>query len=119
MYTISKEFHFSASHTLCDLEEGHPCMRQHGHNYIIVVELSNFHLDAVGMVLDYHNLDPVKKWIDETFDHKHLNDVLDFNPTAENMARYFFDYIHDNLGLVHLSAVSVKETPKTIATYRR
>ena len=40
MYRISKEFHFSASHQLIGLPEDHQCARLHGHNYIVVVELT-------------------------------------------------------------------------------
>ena len=40
MNTISKEFHFSASHQLFGLKEGHPCGRLHGHNYIVKIFLS-------------------------------------------------------------------------------
>lgn len=124
MYNISKEFHFSSSHSLCDLEEGHPCMRVHGHNYIVVVELESPELDESGMVLDYRKLDPIKKWIDETLDHRHLNDIVEFNPTAENLAKYIFEkcqvILYEQYQTLNtLSAVSVKETPKTIATYRR
>ena len=124
MYIISKEFHFSASHALCDLEEGHPCMRNHGHNYIVVVELEREELDKTGMILDYGKLKPIEEWIDNTFDHRHLNDVVDFNPTAENLAKYIFDkcqaIFYEQYQLLNtLAAVSVKETPKTIATYRR
>lgn len=39
MRTLSKEFHFSAAHRLEGLQEGHPCGRMHGHNYIIRVFL--------------------------------------------------------------------------------
>ena len=40
MFTITKEFHFSASHVLDRLPSWHPCARMHGHNYVVVLELS-------------------------------------------------------------------------------
>ena len=115
MYTISKEFAFSAAHTLNGLPADHPCSRLHGHNYVIIVELSSVKLDHVGFVTDYRKLDPVKQYIDTNLDHKNLNDVLEFNPTAENIAKYLFKIFTKTFP--QLSAVSVKETPKTLARY--
>jgi 6-pyruvoyltetrahydropterin/6-carboxytetrahydropterin synthase len=39
MYTISKEFNFSASHQLLGLIKDHPCGRIHGHNYTLKIFL--------------------------------------------------------------------------------
>ena len=88
-YTISKRHHFSASHILAGLPEGHPCGRLHGHNYEIDVRLSSASVDPVtGFVLDYGELKPFLAWVDSTLDHRHLNDLLtDTNPTAENLSR--------------------------------
>lgn len=115
MYKITKEFHFSASHELNGLPIEHPCSRVHGHNYIIRVELKSKILDEVGFVVDYRALDNIKAFIDGTLDHQHLNDVLPYNPTAENMAKDFYEYFHN----LHpeVSAVEVSETPKTSARY--
>ena len=93
MFTISKDFTFSASHQLTGLPDDHPCARVHGHNFIVRVELTahDHKLNDVGFVTDYRNLAPIKRYLDETFDHRHLNDVVDFNPTAENMTRFLFE----------------------------
>ena len=121
MFTISKEFHFCASHQLNGLPETHPCSRIHGHNYIIVVEFQSTHLNDVGFVLDYREMQPIKEYIDNTLDHQHLNHVMDIpNPTAELMAEYLFHTFRDLFEPPHrsqLSAVVVKETPKTMARY--
>jgi len=115
MYKISKEFHFSASHILTGLPEGHPCGRLHGHNYIFIMELESNRLNDYGFVKDYRDLDNVKNWIDTVLDHRHLNDIFDFQPSAENIARYIFDlFIVD---IPELKRVYVKETEKTIASY--
>lgn len=115
MYTISKEFHFSASHKLENLPALHPCSELHGHNYVVIVELQSTKLDEIGFVIDYKKLDLIKQFIDKQLDHKHLNDVLEFNPTAENIARYLFKMF--NRTYPQLTAVTVKETPKTEARY--
>lgn len=121
MYTISKEFTFCASHQLIGLPDGHPCLNLHGHNYTIIVELRSEELDGPGFVLDYRRLDPVKKWIDNTFDHKHLNDVMKEVPTAENIAKFIYDQITELIYSIpaetKISAVTVKETEKTMARY--
>ena len=117
MYRISKEFHFSASHQLIGLPEDHQCARLHGHNYIVVVELAGEGLNAHGFVRDYLDLAPLKRYIDDALDHRHLNDVLgDDSVTAERMAKHFFDWCRARWPEV--SAVRVSETPKTWATYR-
>lgn len=120
MYVISKDFAFSASHTLAGLHEGHPCGRMHGHNYLVRVELSSPDLDETGFVLDYGLLAPFSRWLDETLDHRHLNDVLPVQPSAENLARTLAETlryqapIHSGIRI----AVGVSETPKTFAWWR-
>ena len=117
MYRITKEYHFSASHQLFQLPENHPCHRLHGHNYVVRVELSSDELNNVGFVRDYRELDDLKTYIDDTFDHRHLNDVLgDDDVTAENLARHFYDWCKSRWAEV--CAVQVSETPKSWAEYR-
>lgn len=117
-YRIWKRFEFSASHVLEGLPKGHQCGRMHGHNYAVEVELADAALDDVGFVRDYGELAAVKRWLDEVFDHRHLNDALPegLNPTAENLARYIFDVISGRYP--QLVAVRVFETSKTGAEYR-
>lgn len=115
MYKISKQFAFSASHILEGLPQEHPCSRLHGHNYVITVHLCAESLNSVGFVKDYRELDNVKKYIDNTLDHRHLNDIVSFNPTAENIAKYLYDIFKKEIP--ELYAVEVSETPKTTAIY--
>lgn len=122
MFTISKDFHFSASHALTapEMPPDHPCRRLHGHNYVVRVTLSFDDLDARGFVFDFNDLAAFGRLVDE-FDHRHLNDMLVNPPTAENLAYELFhlalqrDLIPDRL----LESISVSETPKTWATYDR
>lgn len=119
MLTIQKEFGFSASHILGNLPEDHPCSRMHGHNYVVVLELraGDDELNAAGFVRDYRELDKFKHWVDETVDHRHLNEVLgNINPSAEHLARWIF--LRWQSDFPELSAVRVSETPKTWAEYR-
>ena len=117
MFRITKEFHFSASHQLTELPADHQCARLHGHNYIVEVELSASVLDEHGFVRDYHELAPLKRYIDDELDHRRLNDVLGHNRvTAEVLARHLFDWCKSRWQEV--TAVRVSETPKTWAEYR-
>jgi len=117
MFRITKEFHFSASHQLTELPADHQCARLHGHNYIVEVELSASDLDENGFVRDYHELTPLKRYIDDELDHRHLNDVLGHNRvTAEFLARHLYDWCKARWQEV--SAIRVSETPKTWAEYR-
>lgn len=115
MYKISKQFAFSASHILKGLPAGHPCTRLHGHNYVVTVHLKAESLNDAGFVRDYRDLDSVKEYIDVNLDHRHLNDILPFNPTAEHIARYLYDLF--KVDIPELYAIEVSETPKTSAIY--
>jgi 6-pyruvoyltetrahydropterin/6-carboxytetrahydropterin synthase len=115
MYKITKQFHFSASHQL-HLPKNHPCSRLHGHNYIVEIELQSPDLNDSGFVVDYGDLSPLKNYLDEKLDHQHLNDVLPFQPSAENIAKHLFDFCTERWP--QTVAVKVSETPKTWAHYR-
>lgn len=118
MFEISKEFHFSASHQLKGLHRHHPCARLHGHNYVIEVTLKSAKLNKVGFVRDYGELRDIKDFIDETLDHRHLNDVIKgINPTAENIAKVLYDKFKP--WYPELTKVTVRETPKTKASYEQ
>ena len=117
MYRIHKEFHFSASHILYNLDDDHPCARLHGHNYIVEVELASETLNQAGFVRDYRELDALKKYIDNEIDHRHLNDVLGKdNTSAECIAKHFYDWCVARWP--ETVAVRVRETPKSCAEYR-
>lgn len=118
MYTIAKRFDFSSGHHIEGLPPDHPCSRPHGHNYAVEIILSAFTLDAPGFVLDYGALAPFKRWLDDTLDHRDLNDVLPFPTTAERIAQYLFETICERWPEWPIAAVRVSETPKTWAEYR-
>jgi 6-pyruvoyltetrahydropterin/6-carboxytetrahydropterin synthase len=66
-------------------------------------------------VTDYRALEPIKTFLDSTFDHYHLNDRMNEEPTAENIAKFIFNKFKPQFP--QLSAVRVKETEKTEARY--
>lgn len=113
MYIITKTFTFSASHRLSHLPETHQCFRLHGHNYSVTVELRADLLDPDDFVIDYGRLDPIKDWIKEQFDHRHINDFMT-RPTAENIAKFIYQRW---VGSFPIYSVEVKETEVTSAKY--
>ncbi len=118
MFEISKTFEFAASHQLTGLPETHKCSRLHGHNYRVTVTLRSERLDSHSMVLDYAEMDIIKRYLDDTLDHRHLNDVFSTaDTTAENLAFILYRAFS---GLVpFLYKVTVSETDKTVASYWR
>ena len=82
MYYIKKTLEISASHRL-SLSYDSKCSNLHGHNWIITVYCRSQELNDDGMVTDFTE---IKQRIHDVLDHANLNDVLPFNPTAENIA---------------------------------
>src|SRR5210317_1517307 len=122
MYTIGKQFSFPSAHQLHGLPEGHKCGRLHGHNYTVDVIIQSQALDETGFVIDYGELSFIKDFIDKEIDHKNLNDIFDFQTTAENLAQYFYFHFKTLLNAknpnIILTEVIVTETPKTFASYK-
>lgn len=119
-YEITKDFTFSAAHYLRDVPIGHKCGTRHGHNYVVRISLSAPGVDRVGFVVDYGELAPIGDWIDDTMDHRDLNNVMDANPTAENLGRMVLGRVRDLVALPSdvTVAVGVSETPRTWAWCR-
>lgn len=72
----------AGSHRL-ELSYESKCQNLHGHNWIVTVHCKSKELNDDGMVVDFKH---IKDEIHGVLDHQNLNDVLPFNPTAENLA---------------------------------
>jgi 6-pyruvoyltetrahydropterin/6-carboxytetrahydropterin synthase len=89
------------------------------------VTLAGAELDKAGLLLDFKDLREVMRPVIERLDHQMINDIVPFkemNPSAENLAKYFFDETNSRLrqmtnGRVHVKDVTVFETESTTATY--
>lgn len=90
MYRVSKRMEISAMHHL-KLDYESPCTNNHGHNWIITVEVAGEDLNADGMLIDFKH---IKGLIHNSLDHKDLNQIFDFNPTAENIAGWVKDEVN-------------------------
>lgn len=108
MYTVEKRMEISGAHHL-QLEYESKCKSLHGHNWIITVRCQSETLDENGMVIDFTH---IKRKIVEKLDHKNLNDVFDFNPTAENIARWICQQIGEKC-----RSVTVQESEGNTAIY--
>ena len=109
MYIVRKRLEIAAAHRL-ELSYGSKCQVLHGHNWIITVWCRSEELNANGMVVDF---DEIKRTVKEKLDHKVLNDVLPFNPTAENMARWICEQIPSCF------RVEVQESENNTAFYEK
>ena len=107
MYYITKRIEISAAHRL-SLDYESKCTRLHGHNWIITVHCRAEELDANGMVTDFTH---IKNVVTDKLDHTVLNEVVPFNPTAENLARWICEHIP------HCYRVDVQESEGNIASY--
>lgn len=117
MYSITRSFTFAAAHHLTKVAEGHKCRRVHGHNYTVVIEAACAELNENGMVVDYAVLDEIANAIRADHDHRDLNETCGFETTAENLARFF--YQESQKRTVYVTAVTVNESDKSTATFRK
>ena len=123
MYEVTVEADFSSGHYLRNYHGR--CENPHGHNYKVRVTLSGEALDQTGLLLDFKQLKQVMRPVIDRIDHQMLNDLEPFteiNPSAENIARYFYDQTNEQLGSMTGGRVRVKdctiwETDTTSATY--
>ena len=123
MYEVTVEDSFAAGHYLRNYRG--KCENPHGHNYKVRVTLAGEQLDKAGLLIDFKDLRDVMKQVIDRLDHRMLNDLDPFtvlNPSAENLAKYFFDEANGRLrsttnGRVGVKTVTIFETDTTTATY--
>ena len=119
MFSITAERDFSASHQL-RLYDG-SLEPLHGHNWRVRVIVSSEKLDAIGVVMDFHELERLLHEIVGPWHNAHLNDQPPFaggvNPSAENVALHVAERLKLPSG-VRLASVEAWETPQNRAFFR-
>jgi len=123
MFEVTVEAGFSSGHFLRNYKG--KCENPHGHNYKVKVTLHGETLDQAGLLLDFRELKQVMRPVIERLDHQMINDLEPFteiNPSAENLARYFFAETNRQMdemtsGRVRVKDCTVFETDTTSATY--
>jgi 6-pyruvoyltetrahydropterin/6-carboxytetrahydropterin synthase len=123
MYEVTVEDSFAAGHYLRHYKG--KCENPHGHNYKVRVTLAGEVLDRAGLLVDFKDLRDVIKQVIERLDHQMINDLEPFttlNPSAENLAKYFYDETnsklrHETNERVRVKDVTIWETDETTARY--
>ena len=123
MYEVTVEADFSSGHYLRNYHGR--CENPHGHNYKVRVTLVGASLDPTGLLLDFKQLKQVMRPVIDRIDHQMLNDLEPFttlNPSAENLAHYFYEQTNEQLagltnGRVHVKDCTIWETDTTSATF--
>jgi len=106
IYRLELEHHFDAAHYL----PKHPgkCNQMHGHRWKVKVVIQTTRLNSQGMVVDFGD---IKATINE-FDHRNLNELVDYNPTAENIAEHLWRQVVERVNDMNaVVLVTVQESP--------
>ncbi len=140
-YTVSKTFRFEAGHRVWNQElntiEGvqfeNKCRNIHGHSYEVEVKIDSLTLNNYGVVIDFTHIKYYMQQLIEKLDHAFIIDINDplyetikatntkifevnFVPTAENLARFIYNYLKEYIP--NVSEVIVYETKTSYAIYR-
>jgi 6-pyruvoyltetrahydropterin/6-carboxytetrahydropterin synthase len=122
MFEVSVEQTFAAGHALRNYKG--KCENVHGHNYRVRITVQGGQLDSTGLLVDFLDVKSLIGGVVDYLDHQFINDLPPFdelNPSAENIAKYFYDRVSGGLKNevpVRVSEVKVWETDTSSAVYR-
>jgi len=119
-FTLRVLTDFASAHTL----RGYPgqCANLHGHNWKVEVEVEAAALDDIGMAVDFKVVKKLAREIAGRLDHQYLNDLEPFtriNPTAENIAQWFFREMAREINQpgLRVSSLTLWETERACVRY--
>jgi 6-pyruvoyltetrahydropterin/6-carboxytetrahydropterin synthase len=142
MITVTKEIQFDMAHRVPNHKS--KCRNLHGHRYKVVVcagiEELQTEGSSEGMVVDFGDIKAMMmKQIHDPYDHGAMFSrtdtwtplweelqargsnvhFVDFIPTAENLAQFFYEVLTDYMGeqFWWVEWVEVHETPTSVARY--
>jgi 6-pyruvoyltetrahydropterin/6-carboxytetrahydropterin synthase len=120
LFEVAYETTFCATHVLHD--GGRPVEPNHGHDWRVEAVAEGETLDRLGVVVDFEHL---KEAVKEVAGRFHYGDITSHphfagqSPSAEAVARYFFNEVRKAMGEEgeRLRRVRVWEAPGCSATY--
>ena len=120
MFEVAYETTFCSTHRLT--KDGEPLEPVHGHDWRVEAVAAGGALDPIGVVIDFDHLKKAVGEVAARFHYADMNAHPDFagkSPSAEEVARYFFDEVRKGLGTDGrlLRRVRVWEAPGCSATY--
>ena len=120
MYEVTVAREFCSAHFLRDFKG--PCANMHGHNWKVEVHFRDSELAPNGIMIDFLVIELALNSLLARLDHSVINHVPPFditNPTAENLAKWFYTEIGAALPdrAPKPSRVTVWETANTSASY--
>jgi 6-pyruvoyltetrahydropterin/6-carboxytetrahydropterin synthase len=120
VYEVAYETTFCATHRLT--RDAQPIEPNHGHDWRVEAVAAGRDLDGLGVVIDFEHLKNAVGEVAGRFHYGDLNshpDLAGTSPSAEVVARYFFDEVRKGLGAEGrlLRRVRVWEAPGCSATY--
>lgn len=125
MYEVTVEQTFAAGHALREYKG--KCENIHGHNYRVQITVEGEELNRIGLLVDFVDLKRAVREVIAILDHQFINDLEPFtviNPSAENLAKYFYDEVSSRLDFktfgapARIAQVRIWETDTSIAVYR-
>lgn len=119
LYEVKIITDFAAAHNLRNFRG--KCENLHGHNWKVEVVLRGDRLDETGMLVDFAEVKKATRELLTQIDHQYLNDLPFFreiNPSSENIARFLFENLAEQLdsGSRRLYSVSAWESADACAT---
>jgi 6-pyruvoyltetrahydropterin/6-carboxytetrahydropterin synthase len=120
MFELKVVNHFAAAHQLAMVAK--KCENLHGHNWKIEVFVKGDKLGEDGLLIDFKLVKRATEQVTERLDHTFLNDLdyfKEINPSSENIAKYIFNEISQNLNNpdISVSRITVWESDSACATY--
>jgi 6-pyruvoyltetrahydropterin/6-carboxytetrahydropterin synthase len=125
MFEVTVEQTFAAGHALREYKG--KCENVHGHNYKVQITVEGERLNRIGLLVDFVELKRVVREVVDRLDHQFINDLEPFtviNPSAENMAKYFYDEVSKKMdgssgeAPTRIAQIKIWETDTSIAVYR-
>jgi len=120
MYQISIKRHFDAAHFVRDYPGN--CAKIHGHRWIVILNIESEQVNELGLTVDFRSMKGAVDAVIDEFDHTLLNDHEQFqyeNPTTENICRYLYEHLTDQVEELgsSLASVEVWESPTAGVKY--